>query len=139
MTAEEDFDWSHPGLNKQHFITLANLLALRSGGQVEPPFVPDEKPDNDNDEETRDDDSDASNIDTSRPCQISDSAHLNRLKRKFLDCLAELVANEKGGRSVACASMKEGEEEVTVWITRNEGFRASDDAFFENLSLLLGV
>ena len=31
----ERFDWTHPGLNWHHFHSLANLLALRNGGQAE--------------------------------------------------------------------------------------------------------
>jgi hypothetical protein len=75
-------------------------------------------------------DSDAVSIDTSRPHRISDSGH-HQLKTKFLDCLAELAANKKGGESVACSGMMEGEEAVTFWITRNQ---IPDNLFFEKLS-----
>lgn len=128
----DDFSWSLPGLNQRQFIALANLLALRSGGQVEPAFVHDR----DQDEDELNDNDDASSIDTSQPCQISNSG-FNNLRTKFLDCLAELAANETGGRTVARSSMEEDEDGVVIWITRNEGFLSSDYSFFANLSLLL--
>jgi hypothetical protein len=34
--------------------------------------------------------------------------------------------------------MREDEDAVRAWITRNEGFRPSDDAFFAKLGVLLG-
>lgn len=79
---------------------------------------------------------DTESVDTSRPGQIAklDQSHL---KRKLLDGLAELFANEKGGKTVACTSMREGEEELTIWVTRNEGFYDSDRVIWERLSLLL--
>lgn len=49
-------------------------------------------PDNNGDE-------DAPSIDTRFAHQISDSGH-GRLKRRFLDCLAELAANKKGGTAM---------------------------------------
>lgn len=90
-TMSEMFSWSLPGLNRRHLTAFANLLALRNGGQVEPASLRDELLDQDN----LDDDSDGGSIDTSRPRRISDSGH-DRLKRNFLDCLAEITANKKG-------------------------------------------
>lgn len=125
----QSFDWNFPGLNRHHFTAYANLLALRNDGQVEPISLGNEILD----EDKFDDDSDAISIDTSRPQQISDSG-CDQLKMKFLDCLAELTANKKGGKFVTCSSMMEGEETVTLWITRNGGFQVSDNIFFEKLS-----
>ena len=45
--------------------------------------------------------------------QISNSGH-GRLKRRFLDCLAEFAANRKGGTAVACSAMKEAEDNVII-------------------------
>jgi hypothetical protein len=128
----EHFDWSLPRLDKRHFTAFANLLALRNGGQVEPASLHDDMLH----EDESSDDGDAVSIDTSRPHRISDSGH-NRLKRKFLDCLAEFTANIKSGKSVACSSMREGEENVTLWITRNEGFQTPEVPLFDRLSELL--
>ena len=122
----ENFSWSLSGLNKQHFTAFANLPALRNGGQVEPASLRDELLDQDN----LDDDSDAGSLDTNRPQKISDSGY-DELKRKFLDCLAEFAANQKGGKSVACSAMREAKESVTLWITRDEGFRPTEKSVFE--------
>ncbi|KAM0161986.1 hypothetical protein ACHAPG_002003 [Botrytis cinerea] len=125
----QDFNWNLQGLNKLEFTAYANLLALRNGGQVEPISLSTEL----SDENESTTDSDAISIDTSYPNQISDSGY-HQLKTKFLDCLAELAANRKGGKYVACSSMMEGEENVTLWITRNGGFQIVDNIFFANLS-----
>ncbi|KAM3151938.1 hypothetical protein ABEW05_007674 [Botrytis cinerea] len=125
----QDFNWNLQGLNKLEFTAYANLLALRNGGQVEPISLGTEL----SDENESTTDSDAISIDTSYPNQISDSGY-HQLKKKFLDCLAELAANRKGGKYVACSSMMEGEENVTLWITRNGGFQIVDNIFFANLS-----
>jgi hypothetical protein len=128
----ERFDWNYPGLNKTHFNALGNLLSLRNGGQVEPAWLPDEMLE----EVPEEDDWDAASVDTRKAHQISDSGH-NRLKRKFLDCLAEFAANRKNGKTVACTAMKEAEDNVTLWIARNEGFPDQEKPLFHNLSELL--
>lgn len=124
-----NFDWSYPGLNRHHFTAFGNLLALRNGGQVEQlelaSFSEDLLPEN-----QPEDGSETSSIDTSRADRISNAGH-DVLKRKFLDCLAEFAANKKGGRSVACTSMRESEESVIIWIARNEGFQTMESDLFE--------
>jgi hypothetical protein len=127
----DSFDWNFPGLSRTHFNALANLLSLRSGGQVEPASIADEPL-----EEDRDDDWDVASDDTRNAHQLSDSGH-SRLKRKFLDCLAEFAANRKSGKTVACTAMKEAEDNVTIWIARNEGFPDQENLLFNKLSELL--
>lgn len=131
-TMSETFSWSLPGLNRRHFTAFANLLALRNGGQVEPASLRGELSDHENLEDA----SDASSIDKSRPQRISNSGY-NGLKMKFLDCLAEFAANQKGGKSVACSAMREAEESVALWITRNEGFLSSEKPVFDEIGELL--
>jgi hypothetical protein len=121
----DGFDWNIPGLNKHHFTAFANLLALRNGGQVELVSLGDGV----HDENEPDDSSDTVSINTSSPHQISSSDN-NRLKREFLDSLAEFAANKKGGKSVSCCILREAEEAVTIWIARNEGFQPQDNPFF---------
>ena len=127
----ESFNWNLPGFSRTHFNALANLLSLRNGGQVEPASLPDDVL-----EEDCNDDWDAASVDTSKAHQISDSGH-NRLKRKFLDCLAEFAANMNSGKAVTCTAMKESEDNVTVWIARNEGFPDQEKPLFNKLSALL--
>jgi hypothetical protein len=132
----ESLDWNYPGLDWSHFHSLANLHSLRNGGQAEPPSLSDTllKEDCDSDDNG---DGVAPSIDTRVAHQISDSGH-ERLKRKFLDCLAEFTANKKGGTAVACSAMKEAESNVTIWVTRNEGFSDVDQPAFHRLGKLLG-
>ena len=113
----ETFDWDYPGLNWSHIHSLANLLSLRNSSQAEPSSLSDTMFEEDWDPDDIED-GDAPSVDTRFAHQISHSGH-KRLKRRFLDCLAEFAANMKGGGGVACSTM---EEAVDIWINRNEGF-----------------
>lgn len=130
------FDWTYSGLNSSHFHALANLLSLRNGGQAEPSsfseLVLDEDWDPDDDGHGN-----ASSVDTELAHQISGSGH-GRLKRRFLDCLADFAANKKGGTAVACSAMKEAEDNVVIWVARNQGFSDADKLTFDNMGKLLG-
>ena len=132
----EIFDWSYPGLKWSHFHSLANLLSLRNGGQAEPSSLSDTVLEEGWDSDDNGDE-DAPSIDTRFAHQISDSGH-GRLKRRFLDCLAEFAANKKGGTAVACSAMKEAEDNVFIWIARNEGFSDVDKLAFDELGKVLG-
>lgn len=132
----ESFDWNHPGLNWSHFHSLANLLSLRNGGQAEPSSFIDTVLEEDCDPDDNGD-GNASSMDTGIAHQISNSGH-GRLKRGFLDCLAEFAANKRGGTAVACSAMKEAEDNVVVWIARNEGFSDVDTLVLDKLGKVLG-
>ncbi len=132
----ESFDWNYPGLNWSHFHSLANLLSLRDGGQAEPSSLSDTVLEEDWDLDDNGD-GNAPSMDTRFAHQISDSGH-GRLKRRFLDCLAEFAANKKGGRAVACSAMKEAEDNVVIWVARNEGFSDVDKLAFDMLGKVLG-
>lgn len=60
------------------------------------------------------------------------------LKRRFLDCLAIFAANKKGATAVACSAMKEVEDKIVIWISRNQGFSDVDKRAFDDLERLLG-
>lgn len=68
---------------------------------------------------------------------IPDSGH-GRPQRRLLDCLAEFAANKKCGTVVACSAMREAEDNVVIWITRNEGFSDMDKLVFDQLGKILG-
>jgi len=121
-----DFIWSLPGLNRHHFTAFSNLLALRNGGQVSPASLREELLLG----EQSDNDSDSGSMDTRRAQLISKSGH-DALKRRFLDGLAEFAANRKGGQWVACSAMREAEDTVVIWITRNEGFQDFEKEVFD--------
>ena len=133
----ESFDWNYPGLSWSHFHSLANLLSLRNGGQAEPPSSYNTVLEEERDAEDNID-GDTSSTDTRLPYQISDSGH-EGLKRRFLNCLAEFAANRKGGTAVACSAMKEAEDNVVIWIARNEGFSDVDKVVFDKLGKMLGL
>jgi hypothetical protein len=48
-----------------------------------------------------------------------------------------LVANEKGGRHVAATMMVIGQDNVDVFVARNDKFRQSDVTFLEQTEALL--
>lgn len=132
----ERFGFKDSGLIWSHFHSLANLLSLRNGGQIEPASSSIEPLDGEWDSNDNGY-SDTSSEDT-RCAHISDAAdEAERLKRRFLDCLAEFAANKKGGKAVACSAMRECEDNVSIWITRNEGFDAGDKYTFDILGDLL--
>ena len=133
----ETFDWNHPSLNWSHFHSLANLLSLRNGGQAEPSSLSDTVLEEDWNLDDKNDESDSASVDTRLAHQISGSGHA-KLKRRFLDCLAEFAANKKGGTAVACSAMKEAEDSVVIWIARNEGFSDLDRLVFGKLDHMLG-
>ncbi|KAF2709074.1 hypothetical protein K504DRAFT_380044 [Pleomassaria siparia CBS 279.74] len=132
----DSFNWNYPGLSWSHFHSVANLLSVRDGGQAEPSSLSDTLLEEDWNPDG-DEDGDASSMNTRLAHQISYSGH-ERLKRKFLDCLAEFAANKKGGEAVACSVMKEAEDNVVIWIARNAGFSGVDEAAFDTFGRLLG-
>jgi hypothetical protein len=126
------FDWEASGLNRPQFKALTKLLRLRYHGQVEPPSRFDELQ---HDAKT-DDDSVFDDDDSTKALTLTDFDP-DRLRRVFLDRLAELVANEKGGRHVAAAMMVNGQDKVDVFIARNDKFRPKDVTFIEQTGALL--
>ncbi|USP80330.1 hypothetical protein yc1106_07604 [Curvularia clavata] len=131
----ETFDWDYPGLNWSHFHSLANLLALRNGGQAEASSLSNAVLDEDYSSDNNDN-AGAPSVDTGCADLITDSGH-GRLKQKFLDCLAEFAANKKGGTRVACSAMRESKDSVYIWIARNEGFSEAEKPIFTALERLL--
>ena len=131
----ERFDWNYSGLNWSHFHSLANLLSLRNGGQAEPSSLSETALEEDWDSDNNGD-GDAPSIDTRFADKISASGH-GRLKRRFLDGLAEFAANKKGGTAVACSAMKEAEDNVVIWIARNAGFSDVDKLMFDKVGNML--
>ena len=134
----ETFDWDYPGLNWSHFHSLANLLSLRNGGQAEPSSLSDTMLEEEDWDPDDNEEGDAPSVDTRFAHQISNSGH-GRLKRRFLDCLAQFAANKKGGGGVACSAMEEAEDNVDIWISRNEGFSDADKRVFDQLEKALGL
>jgi len=126
------FDWEANGLDRARFEALTKLLRLRYHGQVEPPSRFDElKHDARSDEDSVADDADSTNA-----LMLTDFDP-DRLRRAFLDRLAELVANEKGGRYIAATMMVNGQDKVDVFVSRNDKFHPNDVTFLEQTEALL--
>jgi len=124
----EKFDWKEQGLDRSRFEALTKLLRLRHQGQVETPTRYDDDHDDDNIPET-----DCSSVKASPPSDLE----AGRLRRQFLDRLAELMANQKGGRHVAATAMSVSPNSVKVTVAKNDKFRLTDKEFLERVQSLL--
>ncbi|KAI9849140.1 MAG: hypothetical protein M1837_005370 [Sclerophora amabilis] len=140
----ECFDWNQNGLDEARFVALTNLLSLRNGGQMETPEL---DQDEDPVEEASDGEEAFSEADTEHPCALAESGH-EELKTRFLDRLAEIVSRERpsGGSNVergrkgsfvACTTLREAEDDVYIYVTRNNGLDVKDMHFFSKLENLL--
>ena len=125
-------DWEANGLSRAKFEALVKLLRLRYHGQVEPPSRFDELQ---HGAET-DDDAVVDDMDSTKALTLT-NFNPDHLRRIFLDRLAELVANEKGGRYVAATMMVYGQDKVDVFVARNYKFHPSDVRFLEQTEALL--
>lgn len=126
------FDWEANGLNRAKFEALTKLLRLRYHGQVEHSSRFDELQ---HDART-DDDAVFDDVDSTKALTLTD-VNPDHLRRVFLDRLAQLVANEKGGRHVAATMMVNGQDKVDVFVARNDKFRPNDVTFLEQTEALL--
>jgi hypothetical protein len=122
------FDWEANGLNRARFEALTKLLRLRYHGQVEGPRRFDEKQQNAEIE----DDFVLDELESDKAALLTNFDH-DRLRRAFLDRLAELVANEKGGRHVSATMMVSGPDTVGIFVARNSTFRTKDLRFLEQI------
>jgi hypothetical protein len=128
----ESFRWGEKGLDNARFQAFAKILRIRNGGQVEPPTSYDNIRDEDEDEDMKID-ADDNSTKTQTLTDFDDK----RLRRSFLDRIAELVANIKGGRHVTAALMVESPEEVQVFVAKNQGVEENEIAFLKELETRL--
>lgn len=126
------FEWEANGINRARFEALTKLLRLRYHGQVEPPFRFDE-PQHD---ARTDGDSVFDDVNSTMALTLTDF-NPDHLRRVFLDRLAELVANEKGGQHIAATMVVNGRDKVVVFVARNDKFRLNDVTFLEQTEALL--
>ncbi|KAK2758341.1 hypothetical protein FQN54_004189 [Arachnomyces sp. PD_36] len=124
------FTWDLPGVNGPEFHALSNALRLRSGGQLEPTTITHLGA-----EEEHESDDDAP---SDAPALISDFSAHEHLKKRFLNRLAELAANEKKSGAVACTALRDLGERCVVWAAMNEGYKAEDGIFFKRVGGMLG-
>lgn len=129
----QKFDWKQQGLDRARFEALTKLLRLRHQGQVETPTRFDDDDDEGDDDVQLAPEADCGSIKTSPPTDLEGG----RLRRRFLDRLVELIANEKGGRHVTATAMSVGPDNVKVTVARNDKFRPTDREFLERVQSLL--
>lgn len=60
------------------------------------------------------------------------------IRQKFLNCIAELLANRKGGKYVAAAALREKETSVEIDVASNSPFNAKDEEYLGSLSRFIG-
>ena len=131
-----------PSTKLRDFTAFAQLLQLRSGGQLNPSSIDefDQLDDLTNDEVV----SIADTVEVDHSFASSDSG----LRKRFLDRLSELFAKDTGGPHVSSAMMREDEKkgEMEIWLARNSGFASSqtsqladEENFIHNLETSLGL
>lgn len=91
-----------------HVSSLANLLSLRNGGELDPTSV-----DEFDELDDQVDDDLQSHADTITADLLASNQN-DGLRRQFLNRLSELLAREKGGSYVSCAALRENETEGRV-------------------------
>ena len=103
--------------------------------------MPDVLPDDDNNGEEAKLDNDGPETDATITSEATPQLLASRdepLRRKFLNCVAELLANKSGGNHVAAAALREGEDSVEIDIASNRPFTIKDDEYLTSLSRFLG-
>ena len=61
------------------------------------------------------------------------------IRRKFLNCIAELLSPSKGGPYVTATALREQNEFVEVDVARNSGFIADDASYLDLLTSFLAI
>ena len=104
--------------------------------------MPDVLPDDDNNGEEAKLDNDGPETDATITSEATPQLLASRdefLRRKFLNCVAELLANKRGGNHVAATALREGEDSVEIDIASNRPFTTiKDDEYLTSLSRFLG-
>ncbi|CAL5871622.1 uncharacterized protein PFLUO_LOCUS5875 [Penicillium psychrofluorescens] len=95
------------------------------------------------DQEISDDDGSDSDDDQDQEFDSLVAQHLTAnsdvLRRKFLDCICELIAHAKGRNFVTAAALREKEDEVEVDIAQNNGLKAEDKTYLHSLKQFLAM
>ena len=150
----ETYSWDEQQVTR--FAAMANLLSMRHGGQLSSAAPIDDE----DDVLSNDGDDILSEADTDRPGPIATPVE-SKLKKKFLDRFAEIVSRAKNepsnpanrnrkhrkdastGQSaeahdsfVACTCLREYDRNVKLFVTRNNGLDAKDQAFFREIESL---
>ncbi|KAK3348856.1 hypothetical protein B0T25DRAFT_230661 [Lasiosphaeria hispida] len=129
----QSFGWEPNGVGRVRFQALIKLLHLRHNGQIERPTrLESVQLSSDTDDAV----AEAADDDSTKAMTLADS-NSDYLQRSFLDRLAELVADQKGGRHVAATMMVTTQDSVTVLVAKNDKFGARDGKFLGDVGAQL--
>ena len=134
------FHWGLDGLDEARFQAFASLLRLKTGGQFQAPS--DNRPTKPSGinlnalqtswVEDRIDGDELSDNDSVCPGDF-ETFDDERLKRQFLDRLAEIIANVKGGPHVTATLLVDWPDYAKVFVAKNYGLTESDRDFLTEL------
>lgn len=121
-----------------HIVWASRILSLLNSNTItapEGPLLSDQDVNDDSAVDSEDDlDQDFDSIDAELL-----TANSEALRRKFLDCVCELLAHTKGGNFVTAAALREKEDEVEVDIAQNNGLDAEDRTYLDLLKQFLAL
>jgi len=127
-----------------HILSYLNPFTLsKAGHPSQPNHVPGVLPDDDDDDDGEeqkldDDDPDTDAIITDKATPQLLAGRDEPIRQKFLNCIAELLANKRGGKHVAATALREGEDSVEIDIASNSPFTVEDDEYLASLARFLG-
>lgn len=129
--------WGLEGLDESRFRALTSLFRLRNGGQLEAPVEDSGELQYDaaiiNSSTVEEDDGDSIGP------QTFTNFDEKELKRRFLDRVAELVSNVRGGPHVAGTLLVEWPEKTEILVAKNGGCFKGDRDLLETLQTLIRV
>ena len=104
---------------------ISYLSKSRSHSELHEAESKTEEYDSDTDEPSDDE----TDYETEKTVVLSGSR--NSVRRKFLDCIAQLLSPCKGWDGVTATAIREGEDGVEVGVSRNDGFLSDGDCCFD--------
>jgi hypothetical protein len=102
-----------------HVIWAAHILHYISGKRSQPGLLP---------ELGTDEDFDADEPDVETQNDIIQTAPVDSVRAKFLDCVAELLSTSKGWDYIVSAGLRESIESIELDVARNDGFSQTGES-----------
>ncbi|QKX54723.1 uncharacterized protein TRUGW13939_01812 [Talaromyces rugulosus] len=91
---------------------------------------------NDDDDEELGDDSDLEQISANNQLLTTGN---EIIRKKFLNCICDLLSHTKGPKFVTAATLRENEDSIEIDLARNDGFDANDDEYLSSLARFLAI
>lgn len=119
-------------------VWASRILLLLNSNTITAPEGPSLSKQDVNDDSAVDSDDDLDQDFDSMDAELL-TANSEALRRKFLDCVCELLAHTKGGKFVTAAALREKEDEVEVDIAQNNGLDAEARTYLDLLKQFLAL